>query len=151
VHNGYILNCRAYKKIHPKIILHRMHCMAWCIIFFLKSLRGLEEFRKNPHIKIPPNSSCTNFQSIGIFKNPKKFLKSNSLQISAQPAKPRNWPVRSTWPTRRLLPPSALKQGNAPATASQRCPDLARHGSAAPSSAPHPLTISPSSSLHSMH
>jgi hypothetical protein len=37
---------------------------------FLKSLRSLEEFRKNPHVKIPPKSLSTNFQSIGKFKNP---------------------------------------------------------------------------------
>jgi hypothetical protein len=37
---------------------------------FLKSLRSLEEFRKNPHIKIPPKSPSTNFQSLGKFKNP---------------------------------------------------------------------------------
>jgi hypothetical protein len=37
---------------------------------FLKSLRRLEEFRKNPHIKIPPKSPSTNFQSLGKFKNP---------------------------------------------------------------------------------
>jgi hypothetical protein len=36
---------------------------------FLKSLRSLEEFRKNPHVKIPPKSPCTNFQSLGKFKN----------------------------------------------------------------------------------
>jgi hypothetical protein len=36
---------------------------------FLKSLRSLEEFRKNPHVKIPPKS-LTNFQSLGKFKNP---------------------------------------------------------------------------------
>jgi hypothetical protein len=36
---------------------------------FLKSLRSLEEFRKNPHVKIPPKSPPTNFQSLGIFKN----------------------------------------------------------------------------------
>jgi hypothetical protein len=36
---------------------------------FLKSLRSLEEFRKNPHVKIPPKSP-TNFQSLGKFKNP---------------------------------------------------------------------------------
>jgi hypothetical protein len=47
-----------------------MHCMAWHIIFFLKSLRSLEEFRKNPHVKIPPKSPSTNFQSLGKFKNP---------------------------------------------------------------------------------
>jgi hypothetical protein len=39
-----------------------------CFIF-LKYLRILEEFRKNPHIKIPPKSPCENFQSLGIFKN----------------------------------------------------------------------------------
>jgi hypothetical protein len=37
---------------------------------FLKSLRSLEEFKKNPHVKIPPQSPSTNFQSLGKFKNP---------------------------------------------------------------------------------
>jgi hypothetical protein len=36
---------------------------------FLKSLRSLEEFRKNPHVKIPPKSPCANFQNLGKFKN----------------------------------------------------------------------------------
>jgi hypothetical protein len=36
---------------------------------FLKYLRSLVEFRKNPHVKIPPKSPCANFQSFGIFKN----------------------------------------------------------------------------------
>jgi hypothetical protein len=35
---------------------------------FLKSLQSLEEFRKNPHVKIPPKSSCANFQSLAIFE-----------------------------------------------------------------------------------
>jgi hypothetical protein len=35
---------------------------------FLKSLWSLEEFRKNPHVKIPPKSPSTNFQSLGKFK-----------------------------------------------------------------------------------
>jgi hypothetical protein len=39
------------------------------IIYFLKSLRSLEEFRKNPHVKIPPKYPSTNFQSLGKFKN----------------------------------------------------------------------------------
>jgi hypothetical protein len=43
--------------------------IAWHGIFFLKSLRSLEEFRKNPHVEIPPKSPCANFQSLGIFKN----------------------------------------------------------------------------------
>jgi hypothetical protein len=47
-------------------------CIAWhdILYFFLKSLRSLGEFRKNPHVKIPPKSPCANFQSIGKFKNP---------------------------------------------------------------------------------
>jgi hypothetical protein len=52
---------------------------------FLKSLRSLEEFRKNPRIKIPPKSPCTNFQSISIFKNPIFIPKRIFLHISAQP------------------------------------------------------------------
>jgi hypothetical protein len=36
---------------------------------FLKSLRSLEEFRKNPHVKIPLKSPSTNFQSLVIIKN----------------------------------------------------------------------------------
>jgi hypothetical protein len=42
---------------------------------FLKSLRSLEEFRKNPHVKISPKSPCANFQSHGIFKNKILFEK----------------------------------------------------------------------------
>jgi hypothetical protein len=37
---------------------------------FLKSLRSLEEFGKNPQVKIPPKSPSINFQSLGKFKNP---------------------------------------------------------------------------------
>jgi hypothetical protein len=39
-------------------------------LIFLKYLRILEEFRKNPHVKIPPKSPQANFQSLGKFKNP---------------------------------------------------------------------------------
>jgi hypothetical protein len=52
-----------------------LHGMTYYI--FLKSLRSLGEFRKNPHVKIPPKSACANFQSLGKFKNPfliQKFL-----------------------------------------------------------------------------
>jgi hypothetical protein len=45
-----------------------LHGMAYYI--FLKYLRSLEEFRKNPHVKIPPKSPSTNFQKLGKFKNP---------------------------------------------------------------------------------
>jgi hypothetical protein len=53
---------------------------------FLKSLRSLEEFRKNPHVKIPPKSPCANFQSLGIFKNQFLFGKEFSPSLSAHPA-----------------------------------------------------------------
>jgi hypothetical protein len=59
--------------------------MAWHISFFLKHLRSLEEFRKNPHVKIPPKSPCANFQRLGIFKNQILFEKEFS-SLSAQPA-----------------------------------------------------------------
>jgi hypothetical protein len=49
------------------IVYDALHDMAYYI--FLKSLRSLEEFRKNPHVKIPPKSPCANFQSLGKFQN----------------------------------------------------------------------------------
>jgi hypothetical protein len=70
----------------------------------------------------------------------KEFLFSSSpLGPAAPSACSAFWP---TWPTRPLLPPSAPKQGSA-AAASQRCPDLARHGAAAPSTTQHLPAISP--------
>jgi hypothetical protein len=60
--------------------------MAWHIIFFLKSLRSLEEFRKNPHVKIPPKSPSTNFRSLGKFKNP--IFNSEILFLAFGPADP---------------------------------------------------------------
>jgi hypothetical protein len=58
---------------------------------FLQSLRSLEEFRKNPHVKIPPKSPSTNFPSLGKFKIlifiRKEFFPPNSAH-SAQPARP---------------------------------------------------------------
>jgi hypothetical protein len=59
---------------------------------FLKSLKSPEEFRKNPIIKIPHKSPPTNFQSLGIFKNPifipKRFFLQLSAQSAQQPAGP---------------------------------------------------------------
>jgi hypothetical protein len=66
---------------------------------FLKSLRSLEEFRKNPHIKIPPKSPSTNFQSLAKFKNPIFNSEILFLLISARPT------LRPTWP---LSPASPL-------------------------------------------
>jgi hypothetical protein len=63
---------------------------------FLKSLRSLEEFRKNPHVKIPPISPSTNFQSLAKFKKNPIF---NSEIIF-----PCSWPGQpcgsfSLWPS----------------------------------------------------
>jgi hypothetical protein len=65
---------------------------------FLKSLRSLEEFRKNPHIKIPPKSACANFQSLGIFKN--QILFGNHFFL-------RFWPNRPSPEQPRPLHPQA--------------------------------------------
>jgi hypothetical protein len=67
------------------------HGMAYYI--FLKSLRSLEEFRKNLHVKIPPKSPSTIFQSLAIIKNQILFRKEFFLHFqpnwpSGQPAHP---------------------------------------------------------------
>jgi hypothetical protein len=63
---------------------------------FIKSLRSLEEFRKNPHVKIPPKSSSTNFQSLAKFKNPiliRKFFSLLSARPTLQPGQPSAQPA----------------------------------------------------------
>jgi hypothetical protein len=70
---------------------------------FLKSLRSLEKFRKNPHVKIPPKSPSTNFQSLGKFKNP--IFNSKIIFPSFRPGQPCGpfglWPSQ---PTGRAVP-----------------------------------------------
>jgi hypothetical protein len=86
---------------------------------FLKSLRSLGEFRKNPHVKIPPKSPCANFQSIGKFRNSifirkEIFFNFRPNQPSGQLAHPAFWPraarqAEPAHPTESsplLLPPS---------------------------------------------
>jgi hypothetical protein len=53
---------------------------------FLKSLRSLEEFRKNPHVKIPPKSPSKIFQNLGKFKN--SIFNSEILFLAFGPADP---------------------------------------------------------------
>ena len=53
---------------------------------FLKSLRSSEEFTKNPHIKIPPKSPPTNFQSLCIFKKSKIY--SEIILLRFRPSDP---------------------------------------------------------------
>jgi hypothetical protein len=61
-----------------------------CYIF-LKCLRSLEEFRKNHHIKIPPKSPSTNYQSLGKFKNP---IFNSEIPFSLFSARPTLRPTR---------------------------------------------------------
>jgi hypothetical protein len=82
---------------------------------FLKSLRSLEEFRKNPHVKIPPKSPSTNFQSLRKFKNPIfnseiLFLDFGPVDLAAhlasQPSQPtgRATPAGQNCPGRPIQP-----------------------------------------------
>jgi hypothetical protein len=75
-----------------------LHGIAYYV--FLKSLRSLEEFRKNPHVKIPPKSPCTNFHSLGKFKNPIFNSKISFLHFwPGRPCGPLGrWPSRPHWP-----------------------------------------------------
>jgi hypothetical protein len=75
-----------------------LHGMAYYI--FLKSLRSLEEFRKNPHVEIPPKSPPTKFQSLAIIKKSNFYSEKNFSSLSAQ-----NGPAASR-PVRPLSPPS---------------------------------------------
>jgi hypothetical protein len=72
---------------------------------FLKSLRSLDEFRKNPHVKIPPKSPSTNFQRLGKFKN--SIFNSEILFPYFRPGRPCS-PL-GLWPSQPLasLPPQA--------------------------------------------
>jgi hypothetical protein len=76
---------------------------------FLKYMDSLEDFRKNPHVKIPPKSPCANFQSPGIFKNP-IFIRKRTLL--------RFWPIQPALPmlarfARRLPGPRSAHSAQA--------------------------------------
>jgi hypothetical protein len=66
-----------------------LHGMAYYI--FLKSLRSLEEFRKNSHVKIPPKSPCANFQAMVNSKIQfliQKFFSSLLARPTLRPTRP---------------------------------------------------------------
>jgi hypothetical protein len=82
---------------------------------FLKSLKSLEEFRKNPHVKIPPKSPTIS-QSHAIIKNQILFGKEFSFAFgpispaASRPARPlspashRPLPLFSRRPRARARP-----------------------------------------------
>jgi hypothetical protein len=76
---------------------------------FLKSLRSVEEFRKNHHVKIPPKSPSTNFQSLGKFKNlifnsEILFLDFGPVDLAAHPASQPSQPTGHAAPIGRNRP-----------------------------------------------
>jgi hypothetical protein len=74
---------------------------------FLKSLRSLEEFSKNPHVKIPPKSPSTNFQSLGKFKKSNFIRKEFFLRIRpTRPSLARASPLRTAGRRACALGPS---------------------------------------------
>jgi hypothetical protein len=78
---------------------------------FLKSLRSLEEFRKNPHGKIPPKSPPTNFQSLAIIKNQifirKRIFLHFRPRTAPRPVGPSGLLARPPSPAPPLLPRAA--------------------------------------------
>jgi hypothetical protein len=120
MHIKCISICSTYEK-KPSKNKSCIGCIAWHgILYFLKSLRSLEEFRKNPHVKIPPKSPSTNFQSLAIIKNQifirkRIFLHFRPIRPSGQPAYSASRPTpppdlcsvaRPSWPAQgSRLPP----------------------------------------------
>jgi hypothetical protein len=79
-----------------------LHDVAYYI--FLKSSRSLEEFRKNPHLKISPKSPSTNFQSLAIIKN-QIFIRKR-IFLHFRPIRPSGQPAYSA---SRPMPPPGLR------------------------------------------
>jgi hypothetical protein len=104
VHIGCISICCTYEK-PSKINLAQDALDGMAYYIFLKSLGSLEEFRKKPHIKIPPKSPPTNFQSLGIFKNLIFIRKRIFLQLSAQTAQQPSGLLAPSGPASRAGPP----------------------------------------------
>jgi hypothetical protein len=77
---------------------------------FPKSLTSLEKFRKNPHVKIPPKSPSTIFQSLAIINNQILFGKEFFLHI--RPNRPSNQPAH---PASQPSPPHRRPQPFSPA------------------------------------
>jgi hypothetical protein len=123
----------------PKVAKHGM-----VYFIFLKYLRSLEEFRKNPCVQIPHKSPCANFQSLDIFKN-SIFIRKEFF-FNFQPIRP-FWPraAKPAKPAHQATPPlplppsltksAALPPPLTPPSHGRRAASLPRHG-ATPTDAP---------------
>jgi hypothetical protein len=119
VHIKCISNCSTYEKLSKKKSC--IGCIAWhgmAYYIFLKSLRSLEEFRKNPHVKILPKSPSTNFQSLGKLKNPNfnseiLFLDFGPADLAARSASGPARPPAAPSPQAKTVPagPSSPRVG----------------------------------------
>jgi hypothetical protein len=96
-----------------------LHAMTYYI--FLKSLRLLEQFRKNPHIKIPPKSYCINFQSLDIFKN-LIFIPKGIFFLAVGPVSPATMPACSAFRPVRLTSASSSSFAHADRTSTPHTP-----------------------------
>jgi hypothetical protein len=66
-----LIKVKLFKKINwAKVAYHGMP-----FGIFLKFLENLEDFKKNPHVKIPSKSSFTNFQNLPKIQIPNKIQK----------------------------------------------------------------------------
>jgi hypothetical protein len=94
---------------------------------FLKSLRSLGEFRKNPHVKISPKFPCANFPSLGKFKNPifnlKIFLLHFRPGYPNRPTRPSAQPA----PLAPLLPQVKANSTGPSRSAHARCWRISRN------------------------
>jgi hypothetical protein len=117
---------------------------------FLTSMRSLQEFRKNPHIKIPPKSPCTNFQSFGEFKNP-IFYSKKIFSSDFSPVGPATPPACLAFLAQLVQPAFfSLPVLNRAGDTGLSPPPLAAPASPTMEPLPHLSTSSPSCPLHSM-
>jgi hypothetical protein len=66
---GCILNKYIKVKLFKKNNWAKITYHGMSFGIFLKFLENLEDFRKNPHVKIPSESPCTNFQNLPSFSS----------------------------------------------------------------------------------
>jgi hypothetical protein len=115
-----------------------LHIVACHISFFLKYLDSLEDFRKNPHVKIPPKYPCTHFQSLPNSRIQIKKIGKGFYLIPPVNSDQQHRSTQEAFQPRRLSrpPPSSGQVG------------LSRHPGRAPPHTAIPASPPPSFLLH---